>query len=125
MTTTMHKALAVALSHCPEITTTTLDEFLGVLLERDPDDLAQLPGTPGTVLAAQFTCYAKSSVTLSETLRRQTEHSARLADVIWRVPQPKESLVRNRHPATEEEEHCDPDPLPDPKQPAACAAGAA
>ena len=125
MSTTLHKTLAVALSHCPEIAPTTLDEFLGALLDRDPDDLARLPGTPGTVLAAQFTCYAKSSVILSETLRRQTEHSARLADTLWRVPQPKEARTQNSHPATAEEDHRDPDPLPDPKQPAACAAGAA
>ena len=68
----MNKTLVAALKRCRDITPTTLDEFLGPLLDRDPDDLARLPGTPGTVLAAQFTCYAKSSASLSEVLRRQT-----------------------------------------------------
>ena len=82
----MNKTLAAALKRCRDITPTTLDEFLGPLLDRDPDDLARLPGTPGTVLAAQFTCYAKSSASLSEVLRRQTEEAGKLTDALWRIP---------------------------------------
>jgi len=121
----MNRALAVALGRCPEMHPTTLEEFLGALLDRDPDDLARLPGTPGTVLAAQFTCYAKSSVTLSEVLRRQTEHSGTLADTIWRIQTAKDRPSGISRTTPEEEPPRDPDPLPDPKQPAACAAGAA
>jgi len=121
----MNKTLAVALGRCPEIAPKTLEEFLGALLDRNPDDLARLPGTPGTVLAAQFTCYAKSSVTLSEALRRQTEHSARLADTIWRIQTAKDKPSEMSHATPLEEAARDPDPLPDPKQPTACAAGAA
>ena len=121
----MNKTLAVALGRCPEIHPTTLEEFLGALLDRDPDDLARLPGTPGTVLAAQFTCYAKSSVTLSETLRRQREHAGTLADIIWRIKAAKDKPSELSRTTPHEEAARDSDPLPEPKQPAACAAGTA
>jgi len=115
----MNKTLVAALKRCCDITPTTLDEFLGPLLDRDPDDLARLPGTPGTVLAAQFTCYAKSSASLSEVLRRQTEETNKLADALWRIPAPKETPPRNN---PTEEANRDPDSLPDQKQCLACAA---
>jgi hypothetical protein len=115
----MNKTLVAALKRCRDITPTTLDEFLGPLLDRDPDDLARLPGTPGTVLAAQFTCYAKSSASLSEVLRRQAEEAGKLADAIWRIPAPKQTPSRNNQT---EETNRDPDSLPDQKQCLACAA---
>ena len=115
----MNKTLAVALKRCRDISPTTLDDFLGPLLDRDPEDLARLPGTPGTVLAAQFTCYAKSSASLSEVLRRQTEEAGKLTDALWRIPAPKETPPRNNQT---EEVNRDSDSLPDQKQCLACSA---
>jgi len=115
----MHKTILAALNRCRNITPTTLDDFLGPLLDRDPDDLARLPGTPGTVLAAQFTCYAKSSVSLSEVLRRQMEQAGKLTDALWRIPAPKQTQPQNNQT---EEANRDPDSLPDQKQCLACAA---
>ena len=115
----MNKTLTAALKRCRDITPTTLDEFLGPLLDRDPDDLARLPGTPGTVLAAQFTCYAKSSASLSEVLRRQTEEAGKLTDALWRIPAPKQTQPQNNQT---EEANRDSDSLPDQKQCLACAA---
>ena len=115
----MNKTLVAALNRCRDITPTTRDEFLGPLLDRDPEDLARLPGTPGTVLAAQFTCYAKSSASLSEVLRRQTEEAGKLTDALWRIPAPKQTQPQNNQT---EEVNRDPDSLPDQKQCLACAA---
>jgi len=115
----MNKILTAALKRCCDITPTTLDEFLGPLLDRDPEDLARLPGTPGTVLAAQFTCYAKSSASLSEVLRRQTEEAGKLTDALWRIPAPTQTQPQNNQT---QEANRDPDSLPDQKQCLACAA---
>ena len=81
----MNELLKMALANCPNPEVRTLEEFLGGLLDRDPDQLARLPGTPSTVLAAQFTYFAKSSVTLSEELRRDKKNTKKLTDHIWRL----------------------------------------
>jgi hypothetical protein len=67
-----------ALACCPPLQTVTLEEFLDTLLDEEPEVLARMPGTPGEVLAAQFTCYARQSVPLRECLRRAAEPASRL-----------------------------------------------
>jgi hypothetical protein len=78
-------AVLAAFHHCPAVETKSLEQFLDVLLDEDLESLAQMPGTPGQVMASQFTYYVKSSVTLSESLRRDTEHSSRLCDSVLRL----------------------------------------
>lgn len=84
-----------ALQRCPALTTQTLDGFLDGLLEMDMEQLAQLPGSPGQVLAAQFTYYARSSGALEEELLRQSAVFQALADALRRLPNPK-SITRRR-----------------------------
>lgn len=86
MATSFPEALEFALRRCPPLTTQSLDAFLGGLLEMDLQQLAQLPGAPGQVLAAQFTCYARSSVALEEELRRRSDAFQFLADALRRLP---------------------------------------
>lgn len=81
----MNKVLAVAIERCPAIAPKTLEQFLGGLLDEEPRQLARLPGTPATVLAAQFTCYAKSSADIAEVMRRQDSAVQQLTNAIWRI----------------------------------------
>jgi hypothetical protein len=83
--------IAAALARCPALTTKSLEEFLDGFLDEDLETLAQMPGTPGQVMAAQFTHYVRSSVTLSECRRRETAQAQKLMDTIMRLP-----LVRRR-----------------------------
>ena len=74
-----------AFDRCQTITTHSIEDFLGNLLDEDLEILAGLPGTPGQVLASQFTHYVRSSVVLRENIRRQTEPSKRLVDAVLRI----------------------------------------
>lgn len=96
MPTSLPEALEYALKRCPPLTTQSLDMFLGGLLEMDLQQLAQLPGSPGQVLAAQFTCYARSSVPLEEELRRRPEAFQFLADALRRLPAAKSATRRRK-----------------------------
>ena len=83
---TPHESIAAALARCPALATKSLEEFLDGFLDEDLDTLAQMPGTPGQVMAAQFTHYVRSSVTLSECRRRDTAQAQKLMDTIMRLP---------------------------------------
>lgn len=97
MSTPLLGTIEHALQRCPELTTQTLDGFLGGLLEMDLEQLAQLPGSPGQVLAAQFTCYARSSVVLlEEELLRKPAVFQSLADALRRLPNPKSPTRRRK-----------------------------
>lgn len=74
-----------ALSRCLPLGAVGLEEFLNTLLDEDPDVLARMPGTPGEVLAAQFTYYARQSVTLKESVRRTAEPAGRLVQRVMRI----------------------------------------
>jgi hypothetical protein len=78
--------IAASLARCPAIHAKTLEDFLDTLLDEDLDVLAQMPGTPGHVMAAQFTHYARSSTDLEEPVKRDTTHSAELQKIIMHVP---------------------------------------
>ena len=80
------QTLALALERCPDLKTKSLEAFLGSLLDEDLEVLAQMPGTPGQVLAAQFTHYAASSVNLTEPLARRTEAFQPLLNTVLRMP---------------------------------------
>jgi hypothetical protein len=100
----MNPDLERALERCPPVSPQTLEEFLGGLLDEEPERLARLPGTPATVLAAQFTYYAKTSVQLAETLRRDLAASRQLDDTIRRLDllthvKQKEAAYGPDHPA--------------------------
>lgn len=97
MALSLPEALEFALKRCPPLTTQSLEGFLGGLLEMDLQQLAQLPGSPGQVLAAQFTCYARSSASLEEELRRSPEAFQFMADALRRLPAAK-SATRRRKP---------------------------
>ena len=75
-----------AFTRCPAVESKSLEDFLDPLLDEDLETLAQLPGTPGQVLASQFTYYAKSSVSLTEAFKRDTAQAERLADTVLRLP---------------------------------------
>lgn len=83
------------LSRCPSATTKSLEEFLDNLLDTNPETLAQLPGSPGQVLCSQFTYYARSAVTLTESLRRSTERFQILEDALQRL-QPETKPTKKR-----------------------------
>ena len=83
-----------ALSRCPAIETKSLEDFLDSMLDEDLDVLAQLPGTPGQVLTAQFAYYVRSSVDLTEALKRDKAKSKTLIETIHRLPEVKK---RRRH----------------------------
>lgn len=74
-----------ALSRCQPLQAVSLEEFLDTLLDEDPDVLARMPGTPGEVLAAQFTHYARQSVSLRECSRRAAEPAGRLVQRMMRI----------------------------------------
>ncbi|MBE7462986.1 MAG: hypothetical protein HS116_05760 [Planctomycetes bacterium] len=92
-------AVEAALQNCPPFESRSLGDFLGDLLTEDLDALAQLPGSPGQVLAAQFTCYARSSVPLSEALQQQTEPFRTLQDTLGRLSAPSASPAKRRRSA--------------------------
>ena len=92
---TPHESIGAALARCPPLETKSLEGFLDSLLDEDLDTLAQMPGTPGQVMAAQFTHYVRSSVTLSECRRRDTAQAQELMDTVMRLP-----LVRRRAKTT-------------------------
>lgn len=96
MSTSLPEALEYALKRCPALSTQSLDKFLGGLLDMDLQQLAQLPGSPGQVLAAQFSCYARSSVTLEEEMRRKTDAFQFLADALRRLPAAKPATRRRK-----------------------------
>ena len=83
---TPHETIAAALTRCPHMETKSLEEFLDSLLDEDLDTLAQMPGTPGQVMAAQFTHYVRSSVPLTESRRRDTAQAQKLMDTVMRLP---------------------------------------
>ena len=85
-----------ALSRCPAIETKSLEEFLDSMLDEDLDVLAQLPGTPGQVLAAQFAYYVRSSVDLTEALKRNKAKSQKLIETIHRLPEIKKRRRNSR-----------------------------
>ena len=100
----MNSDLQRALDRCPPVTPQTIEDFLGGLLDEEPHCLARLPGTPATVLAAQFTYYAKTSTLLAETLRRDQAASRQLDNIIRRLDllthvKPKEAAHGPDHPA--------------------------
>lgn len=88
---TPQESIAAALARSPVLGTKSLEEFLDSLLDEDLDVLAPMPGTPGQVMAAQFTHYVRSSVALSECRRRDTAQAQELMDTVMRLP-----LVRRR-----------------------------
>ena len=97
-----------ALSRCPAIETKSLEEFLDSMLDEDLDVLAQLPGTPGQVLTAQFAYYVRSSVDLTEALKRDKAKSKTLIETIYRLPEMKKrrrnSRSQDHDPATSDSE---------------------
>lgn len=92
---TPQEAVAAAVTRCPALDTKSLEEFLDSLLDEDLGTLAQMPGTPGQVMAAQFTHYVRSSVLLTESRRRDTAQAQKLMDTVMRLP-----LVRRRAKTT-------------------------
>ena len=95
--------ILAALKRCPALEAKTLEGFLDGLLDEDLETLAQLPGTPGQVLAAQFTYYARSSVQLAEPLCRRLEPFQTLEDALQRLPSPGRSAKKRKAAA-----HADP-----------------
>ncbi|MEI6236579.1 MAG: hypothetical protein WCT04_26270 [Planctomycetota bacterium] len=85
-----------ALSRCRDTETESLEEFLDSLLDEELDVLAQLPGTPGQVLSAQFTYYIRSSVDLTEALIRNKTKSQALIETIHRLPEIKKRRRNSR-----------------------------
>ena len=85
-----------ALFRCRSVETKSLEEFLDSMLDEDLDVLAQLPGTPGQVLAAQFSYYVRSSTNLTESLRRNKAISQPLIKTIHRLPEVKKRRRNSR-----------------------------
>ena len=83
---TPQETIATALARCPHLETRSLEEFLDTMLDEDLDALAQMPGTPGQVMAAQFTHYVRSCVPLTESRRRDAAQAQKLMDTIMRLP---------------------------------------
>jgi hypothetical protein len=101
---TPSESIIAALTRCPILTTKTLEEFLDGFLDEDLDTLAQMPGTPGQVMAAQFAHYVRSSVALTESYRRDAAVASKLMDTITRLPP-----VRRRITATTTSRRAAPD----------------
>jgi hypothetical protein len=87
-----------ALFRCRPIETKSIEEFLDSMLDEDLDVLAQLPGTPGQVLAAQFSYYVRSSTHLTESLQRDKTKSQPLIETIHRLPEFKKRRRNSRSP---------------------------
>ena len=85
-----------ALSRCRTVETKSLEEFLDSMLDQDLDVLAQLPGTPGQVLCAQFVHYIRSSVDLTEALKRDNTKSQILLETVHRLPEIKKRRRNSR-----------------------------
>jgi hypothetical protein len=83
---TPQKTIAIALSRCTALESKSLEEFLDTLLDENLETLALMPGTPGQVMAAQFTHYVRSSVDLTESLRRNDAQATKWMDTIVRLP---------------------------------------
>ena len=83
---TPQESIAAALSRCAQLSTKSLEEFLDSLLDEDLETLAQLPGTPGQVMSAQFTHYVRSSVPLTECQRRDKAQAQRIMETVMRMP---------------------------------------
>lgn len=98
-----HTDVIAVLNRCAAVESQTLEEFLDNLLDTDLETLAQLPGSPGQVLSAQFTYYARSAVTLAEPLRRKTDLFKELEDALLRL-QPETKATKKRKVAS----HADP-----------------
>ena len=96
-----------ALSRCRTVETKSLEEFLDSMLDQDLEVLAQLPGTPGQVLCAQFVYYVRSSVDLTEALKRDKAKSQTLIETIHRLPEIKK---RRRNPRSTEHDSAASDP---------------
>ena len=95
---TPHESIAAALARSPVLETKSLEGFLDSLLDEDLETLAQMPGTPGQVMAAQFTHYVRSSVTLSECRRRETAQAQKLMETIMRLPMSRRRTTRRDAP---------------------------
>ena len=80
------ETIAAAVTRCPALDTKSLEEFLDALLDEDLDVLAQMPGTPGQVMAAQFVHYVRSSITLTESRSRDGAQAQKLMDTVMRLP---------------------------------------
>jgi len=74
-----------AILRCRSLGAVSLEDFLDSLLDEDPEVLARMPGTPGEVLAAQFTYYARQSVSLRESQRRSTDATERIVQRLIRL----------------------------------------
>jgi hypothetical protein len=85
-----------ALARCRSVETKSIEEFLDSMLDEDLDVLAQLPGTPGQVLAAQFSYYVRSSTHLTESLQRDKAKSQPLIETIHRLPEVKKRRRNSR-----------------------------
>ena len=85
-----------AIFRCPTVETKSLEEFLDSMLDEDLDVLSQLPGTPGQVLTAQFAYYVRSSVDLTEALKRDKAKSKTLIETIHRLPEVKKRRRNSR-----------------------------
>ncbi|MGD0089941.1 MAG: hypothetical protein ABSE73_08480 [Planctomycetota bacterium] len=83
---TPQESITAALSRCPALETKSLEEFLDSFLDEGLETLAQMPSTPGQVMAAQFTHYVRSSVVLAECRRRDSAQAQRLGEIIMRLP---------------------------------------
>ena len=86
----IHRTLSTALDRSNKQTLRSLEDFLGSLLDEELSVLANLPGTPGQVMAAQFTYYVRSSVALREELRRDNTKFITLMDAVLRLPRADE-----------------------------------
>ncbi len=95
---TPQETIAAALARCPTLPTRSLEEFLDSFLDEDLDTLAQMPGTPGQVMSAQFTHYVRSSVALTETQRRDSAHASKIMDAILRLPIGRKRIARREAP---------------------------
>ncbi len=90
-----------AVARCPVLRLKSLELFLGDLLDEDLETLAQMPGTPGQVMAAQFTYYVRRSVDLTETCRRHSEQFSMLIECIMRMPADRRRATTNTQPRRE------------------------
>jgi hypothetical protein len=88
------ESIDAALSRCPDLITKSLEEFLNSMLDENLEALAQMPGTPGQVMSAQFTHYVRSSVPLTECQRRNTAQAQRIMETVMRMAVSKRTTKR-------------------------------
>jgi len=98
--------------NCACVPTSSIPLFLGSLIQKDTRQLARLSGTPGTVMAAQFTFYVKSSckAALIEELTANRKNYDNLSNLIWRVSNQSKRAGRSKDEG-EPEARCFVDPL--------------